>query len=192
MLDVDVLLIETDSSLQKVLAESSLLGASPSFKRQEIVWVHQGTVLQAALNKVTILSLDVLLKELVPKISDVVTVVLDPPSPEELLAMEAFRLVYGSETSWGEKEPHLENATQLRAANEAYRQGAVDNDGITLRPKAAEIANDSAKIIYDVYFGDSAAYTNLDRVVYLLDGVWKVTEKDFCDFLSAAQTPCGK
>ena len=192
MLDVDVLLIETDSSLEKVLAESSLLGASPSFKRQEIVWVHQGTVLQAALNKVTILSLDVLLKELVPKISDVVTVALDPPSPEELLAMEAFRLVYGSETSWGAKEPHLENATQLRAANEAYRQGAVDNDGITLRPKAAEIANDSAKIIYDVYFGDSAAYTNLDRFVYLIDGVWKVTEKDFCDFLSAAQTPCGE
>ena len=190
-LDVDVLLIEADSSLEEVLSESSLLGVSPSVERQEIVWVHRGTTLQAALNTVTILSLEVLLEELVPKISDVVTVVLDPPTTEELLAMEAFRLVYGSETSWSEKEPHLENAAQLRAANEAYRQGAVDNDGITLRPKAAEISNDSAKIIYDVYFGDSAAYTDLDRIVYLIDGVWQVTEGDFCDFLSAAQTPCG-
>ena len=121
-----------------------------------------------------------------------VTVVLDPHSPEELLALEAFRLVFVIETSWGEKEPHLENATQLRAANEAYRQGAVDNDGITLRPKAAEIANDSAKIIFFFYMGYSEFYTNLDRFVYLIDGVWKVTEKDFCDFLSAAQTPCGE
>ncbi len=190
-LDVDVLLIEADSSVKEVLAESSLLAASPSFQRQDIVWVHRGTALQAALGTVTILSLDVLLEELVPKISEVVTVVLDPPSPEELLAMEAFRLVYGSEISWAEKEPHLENASQLRAANDAYQQGAVDNDGITLRPKAAEITNDSAKIIYDVYFGDSAAYTDLDRIVYLIDGVWKVTESDFCDFLSAARTPCG-
>jgi len=190
-LDVDVLLIEADASLEKVIAESPLLRASPSLQREEIVWVSRGTALQAALNTVTILSLEVLLEELVPKVSDVVTVMLDPPSAEELLAMEAFRLVYGSETGWSDKEPHLENAAQLRAANEAYRQGAVDNDGITLRPKAAEITNDSAKIIYDVYFGDAAAYIDLERTVYLLDGVWTVAERDFCDFLSAAQTPCG-
>ena len=192
LLDVDVLLVETESPLTDALIESSLLGAVPAVQQQKTVWLERGTALHAALNTVTILSLDLLLDELVPKISDVVTVVLDPPTAEELLAMEAFRLVYGSETKWSEKKRHLENAGELRIANEAYRAGAADNGGITLRPKAAEIVNDSARIIYDVYFGDSAAYTDLDRTVYLIDGLWTVTEKDYCGFLSAAQVPCSE
>ena len=104
--------------------------------------------------------------------------------------MEAFRLVYGSETIWEDKAPHLQKANELLDANELYRLGAVDNDGITLTPKAAEINDDEATIIYDVYFGDSPAYTDLDRTIYFVDGILQVTKEDFCGFLSAAQTPC--
>ena len=105
--------------------------------------------------------------------------------------MEAFRLVYGSETEWNEKQPHLENASQLRNANQAYRIGAEDNGGITLRPKSAQIEGNKATVVYDVYFGDAPAYNDLQRSLYLVEGIWQVTESDFCDFLSAAQTPCG-
>ena len=185
LLDVDVLIVDSDS-----VARTSLVAVRPFLAKDNVVWVDQGSDLQRAVNSITILSLSLILEELVPNISQVVTVVINPPTAEEEAAMEAFRLVYGSETRWEDKAPHLERAIELRDANEAYRLGAIDNNGITLAPKAAQIDNDTATIIYDVYFGSSPAYTDLDRTIYLVDGVWQVTRDDFCGFLSAAQTPC--
>ena len=182
---VDVLVVESDPALR-----DSLIYSHPFLEQENVVWVDRGSGLDTAVSSITILSLSLLLEELVPNISQVVTVVIDPPTAEEEAAMEAFRLVYGSETIWEDTAPHLQKANELRDANELYRLGAVDNDGITLTPKAAEINDDEATIIYDVYFGDSPAYTDLDRTIYLVDGIWQVTKEDFCGFLSAAQTPC--
>ena len=186
-LDVDVLVVESDLALR-----TSLVDSRPFLEQENVVWVDQGSDYEGAINSITILSLSLLLEDLVPDISQIVTVVIDPPTAEEEAAMEAFRLVYGSETIWEDKAPHLERASELRDANEAYRLGAIDNNGITLTPKAAQISNGEATIIYDVYFGDSPAYTDLDRTIYLVDGIWQVTKDDFCGFLSAAQTPCPK
>ena len=185
LLAVDVLVVESDPALR-----NSLLDSQPFLEPENVIWVDRGSGLDTAVSSITILSLRLLLEELVPNISQVVTVVIDPPTAEEEAAMNAFRLVYGSETIWEDKAPHLQKANELRDANEAYRLGAVDNDGITLTPKAAEINDNEAIIIYDVYFGDSPAYTDLDRTIYLVDGIWQVTKDDFCGFLSAAQTPC--
>ena len=185
LLAVDVLVVESDPVLR-----NSLIDSQPFLEQENVIWVDRGSGFDTAVSSITILSLSLLLEELVPNISQVVTVVIDPPTAEEEAAMKAFRLVYGSETIWEDKAPHLQEANELRDANEAYRLGAVDNDGITLTPKAAEINDNEAIIIYDVYFGDSPAYTDLDRTIYLVDGIWQVTKDDFCGFLSAAQTPC--
>ena len=185
LLAVDVLVVESDPVLR-----NSLIDSQPFLEQENVIWVDRGSGFDTAVSSITILSLSLLLEELVPNISQVVTVVIDPPTAEEEAAMNAFRLVYGSETIWEDKAPHLQKANELRDANEAYRLGAVDNDGITLTPKAAEINDNEAVIIYDVYFGDSPAYTDLDRTIYLVDGIWQVTKDDFCGFLSAAQTPC--
>ena len=185
LLAVDVLVVESDPVLR-----NSLIDSQPFLEQENVIWVDRGSGLDTAVSSITILSLRLLLEELVPNISQVVTVVIDPPTAEEEAAMKAFRLVYGSETIWEDKAPHLQKANELRYAYEAYRLGAVDNDGITLTPKAAEINDNEAVIIYDVYFGDSPAYTDLDRTIYLVDGIWQVTKDDFCGFLSAAQTPC--
>ena len=185
LLAVDVLVVESDPVLR-----NSLIDSQPFLEQENVIWVDRGSGFDTAVSSITILSLSLLLEELVPNISQVVTVVIDPPTAEEEAAMKAFRLVYGSETIWEDKAPHLQEANELRDANEAYRLGAVDNDGITLTPKAAEINDNEAVIIYDVYFGDSPAYTDLDRTIYLVDGIWQVTKDDFCGFLSAAQTPC--
>ena len=98
--------------------------------------------------------------------------------------------VYDSEAAWEEKALHLENATSLEASNTVYREGASNSGGISLNPTSATINGDVATIIYDVYFGDSPAYTDLDRVITRVDGVWVVTEEDFCGFLASARTPC--
>ena len=185
LLAVDVLVVESDPVLR-----NSLIDSQPFLEQENVIWVDRGSGLDTAVSSITILSLRLLLEELVPNISQVVTVVIDPPTAEEEAAMKAFSLVYGSETIWEDKAPHLQKANELRDANEAYRLGAVDNDGIALTPKAAEINDNEAVIIYDVYFGDSPAYTDLDRTIYLVDGIWQVTKDDFCGFLSAAQTPC--
>ena len=178
LLAVDVLVVESDPVLR-----NSLIDSQPFLEQENVIWVDRGSGFDTAVSSITILSLSLLLEELVPNISHVVTVVIDPPTAEEEAAMKAFRLVYGSETIWDDKAPHLQEATELRDANEAYRLGAVDNDGITLTPKAAEINDNEAIIIYDVYFGDSPAYTDLDRTFYLVDGIWQVTKADFCGFL---------
>ena len=186
LISVDVAVVNGNPS------DAEWLGASfPGLNLENIVWIEEQSLTDRALNSVTILSAEWLLDELVPRIAELVTVVLEPPTEDESAAMEAFRLVYGSETEWNEKQPHLENASQLRNANQAYRIGAEDNGGITLRPKSAQIEGNKATVVYDVYFGDAPAYNDLQRSLYLVEGIWQVTESDFCDFLSAAQTPCG-
>ena len=51
------------------------------------------------------------------------------------------------------------------------------------------VNGDVATIIYDVYFGDSPAYTDLDRVITRVDGVWVVTE-GLLRLPASARTPC--
>ena len=100
----------------------------------------------------------------------------------------AASMVYDSEAAWEEKALHLENATSLEASNTVYREGASNSGGISLNPTSATINGDVATIIYDVYFGDEPVYTGLGN--HRVDGVWVVTEEDFCSWRRRA--PCSR
>tara|TARA_B100001996_G_scaffold240630_1_gene186037 strand:+ start:1749 stop:2339 length:591 start_codon:yes stop_codon:yes gene_type:complete len=116
--------------------------------------------------------------------------VVTPITAEGQAAMDAFALVYDSNANWAEKAPHLENSDLLEASNEGYRAGSEGLGGITLRPSGVTVDGDTATIIYDVLFGENAAYESLDRVINRIDGVWVVSQEDYCSFLSSARTPC--
>ncbi|HAB57386.1 MAG TPA: hypothetical protein DCE75_04970 [Acidimicrobiaceae bacterium] len=162
------------------------------FQDDRVVWIPQRSELFGALSFSTILSVEFLVENLVSLLAESGSA--DTPdtelSPEAEAAMAAFALVYDSEAAWEDKAPHLENAASLEASNTGYREGASNNGGISLNPTSATINGDVATVIYDVYFGDSPAYTDLDRVIARVDGVWLVTEEDFCGFLASARTPC--
>ncbi|MBH99940.1 MAG: hypothetical protein CL467_04965 [Acidimicrobiaceae bacterium] len=104
--------------------------------------------------------------------------------------MEAFALVYNSEAEWGQKVVHLEDGPELETSNAIYKAGGETMGGISLSPKTAVIDGDVARITYDVMFGGKVAYDNMTRTIRLINGVWKVSRVDYCDFLSSARTPC--
>ena len=192
LLDVDRLIIAADPVTQRAIEADSLWQSLSVFQDDRVVWVPQRSELYGALSFSTILSVEFLVEKLVPLLAEPGSA--DTPdaelSPEAEAAMAAFALVYDSEAAWEEKALHLENATSLEASNTVYREGASNSGGISLNPTSATINGDVATIIYDVYFGDSPAYTDLDRVITRVDGVWVVTEEDFCGFLASARTPC--
>ena len=192
LLDVDRLIIAADPITQEAIEADSLWQSLSVFQDDRVVWIPQRSELFGALSFSTILSVEFLIEELVPLLAEPSSA--DTPdaelSPEAEAAMVAFALVYDSEAAWEDKAPHLENAASLEASNTAYRAGASNSGGISLDPTSATINGDVATVIYDVYFGDSPAYTGLDRVIARVDGVWVVTEEDFCGFLTSARTPC--
>ena len=192
LLDVDRLIIAADPVTQEAIEADSLWQSLSVFQDDRVVWIPQRSELFGALSFSTILSVEFLVEKLVPLLAEPSSA--DTPdaelSPEAEAAMAAFALVYDSEAAWEDKAPHLENATSLEASNTVYREGASNSGGISLNPTSATINGDVATIIYDVYFGDSPAYTDLDRVITRVDGVWLVTEEDFCGFLASARTPC--
>ena len=192
LLDVDRLIIAADPVTQRAIEADSLWQSLSVFQDDRVVWVPQRSELFGALSFSTILSVEFLVEKLVPLLAEPGSADTSDAelSPEAEAAMAAFALVYDSEAAWEEKALHLENATSLEASNTVYREGASNSGGISLNPTSATINGDVATIIYDVYFGDSPAYTDLDRVITRVDGVWVVTEEDFCGFLASARTPC--
>ena len=192
LLDVDRLIIAADPVTQGAIEADSLWQSLSVFQDDRVVWVPQRSELFGALSFSTILSVEFLVEKLVPLLAEPGSADTSDAelSPEAEAAMAAFALVYDSEAAWEEKALHLENATSLEASNTVYREGASNSGGISLNPTSATINGDVATIIYDVYFGDSPAYTDLDRVITRVDGVWVVTEEDFCGFLASARTPC--
>ncbi|MEM9520032.1 MAG: iron-siderophore ABC transporter substrate-binding protein [Actinomycetota bacterium] len=191
LLDVDTLLIASSPTTRDEIEADPLWQSLSVFQEDRVVWIQQRSELYGALSFSTILSVDFLVDELVPLLAGGDTADTEVAlSPEAEAAMAAFALVYDSNAAWEDKAPHLENAASLEASNAAYQAGGDGMGGISLDPTSATIDGDMATVIYDVYFGDSAAYTGLDRTITLIDGVWVVAEADYCDFLASARTPC--
>ena len=105
-------------------------------------------------------------------------------------AMDAWAIVFDSETGFAEKVAHLENAAQLESTVTAYAETGAQFGGVSLEPTAVSIDGDVATITYNVLFGGSAAYSDLSGEMRLTDGVWVVSRDTFCGFMASARTPC--
>ena len=114
----------------------------------------------------------------------------EPASPEAQAAMDAWATVFDSGVDFADKAPHLEDAVSLEVSNQRYQEAGESLGGITLEPSAAAIDGDTATITYDVLFGGTAAYSDLDGIVTLVDGAWVVGRDEYCGFLASARTPC--
>lgn len=104
--------------------------------------------------------------------------------------MAAWALVFDSTAAFADKAPHLEDSANLEASNEGFLTAGDAMGGISLAPSGAMVDGDTATVIYDVLFGENAAYNDLDGEIALVDGVWVVSRDAYCGFLSSARTPC--
>ncbi len=109
---------------------------------------------------------------------------------EEAAAAEAWATVFDSTLGYDAKAAHLEDAEALAATVESYTAAGDAMGGISLVPTAATIDGETATVIYDVLFGDAAAYEDLDGEVSLVDGVWVVSRAEFCGFMASARNNC--
>lgn len=184
LLDVDILIMRASPDQQAVYEEDPLWGALDVMAEGRILWLDTSDPIYGALSFTTILSIDYLLEELAP-------LIMAKLHPEEAAAMSAWAIVFDSNAEWAVKVAHLEDSANLEESNEQYREGGEQMGGFSLRPTGAVIEGDTATITYDVLFGESPAYTDLQGVIDLVDGVWVVSRDTYCGFLAQARTPCG-
>ncbi len=208
LLDVDTLvwLAGTDAEIE-ALANFELRNNLRATQEGREVFV--GQLLGGAFSFASPLSFDYLLDELVPELAAAVDG--DPATPvpsaaalgaaseaaagaepteEEAAAMAAWALVFDSTADFADKAPHLEDAANLESSNAGFLAAGEAMGGISLAPTSATIDGDTATVIYDVLFGENAAYTALDGTMQLVDGVWVVSRERYCGFLASARTPC--
>lgn len=183
LLDVDLLIMRASPDLQATLESDPLWGALDVMADQRVLWLDSSDTIYGALSFTTILSIQYLLEEFAPLITATL-------HPEEAAAMSAWATVFDSNAEWALKAPHIEGSGDLEESNENYRAGGESMGGFSLRPTMAVIEGDTATITYDVLFGGSAAYTDLQGVIDLVDGTWVVSRDAYCGFLAQARTPC--
>ncbi|MEL6981142.1 MAG: iron-siderophore ABC transporter substrate-binding protein [Actinomycetota bacterium] len=212
LLDVDTLvwLAASDAEIE-ALADFELRNNLRATQEGREVFV--GQLLGGAFSFASPLSLDYLLDELVPELAAAVDG--DPatevpsaaalgaaatgagggddgaePTEEEAAAMAAWALVFDSTAAFADKAPHLEDAAALETSNVGFLDAGDAMGGISLDPTGAVVDGETATITYDVYFGENAAYNDLDGEISLVDGVWVVSRDEYCGFLASARTPC--
>lgn len=184
LLDVDVLIMRASPDQQAVFEDDPLWGALDVMAESRILWLDTSDPIYGALSFTTILSIEYLLEHLAP-------LIMATLHPEEAAAMSAWAIVFDSNAEWALKSPHIAESDNLEESNEQYRAGGEQMGGFSLRPTGAVIEGDTATITYDVLFGESPAYTDLQGVIDLVDGVWVVSRDTYCGFLAQARTPCG-
>jgi iron complex transport system substrate-binding protein len=62
--------------------------------------------------------------------------------------------------------------------------------GISLQPTAVVIDGDVATVTYDVYFGETVAYSALEGQMANVGGIWVVARDEFCTFMASARNAC--
>ena len=184
LLDVDVLIMRASPDQQAVFEDDPLWAALEVMAEGRILWLDTSDPIYGALSFTTILSIDYLLEELTP-------LIMAKVYPEQAAAMSAWAIVFDSNAEWALKAPHIEDSQNLEESNENYRTGGETMGGFSLRPTQAVIEGDVATITYDVLFGGSPGYTDLQGVIDLIDGTWVVSRDTYCGFLAQARTPCG-
>ena len=183
LLDVDVLIMRASPDLQATFEDDPLWGALDVMSEGRILWLDSSDPIYGALSFTTILSIEYLLEELAP-------LIMAKLHPEEAAAMSAWAIVFDSNAEWSLKAPHIGDSENLEESNEQFRAGGESMGGFSLRPTKAVIEGNTAAITYDVLFGGSAAYQDLEGVIDLVDGTWVVSRDTYCGFLVQARTPC--
>ncbi len=184
LLDVDVLIMRASPDLQATLEADPLWGALDVMAEERVLWLDSSDTIYGALSFTTILSIEYLLEELAP-------LIMAKVYPEQAAAMNAWAIVFDSNAEWSLKAPHIEDSENLEESNENYHAGGESMGGFSLLPTRAVIEGDVATITYDVLFGGSPAYTDLEGAISLVDGTWVVGRDTYCGFLAQARTPCG-
>jgi iron complex transport system substrate-binding protein len=119
--------------------------------------------------------------------SDSAAVALDA---DQQAAADAWSTVFDSAVPFADKAALVEDADALQATIEGYTTLGETMGGVTLVPTAVTVEGDTATITYDVMFGGTAAYEDVEGAINRVDGVWIVPRSEFCGFMAQARNAC--
>ncbi len=123
------------------------------------------------------------------------TTVADEPEPgdsgpevDEITA--AYEIVFSSETSYEDKAPLLDDPEGLEDTVTKYQETGASMGGVGLVATSVTVDGDSASVTYDLLFGGTPTYPDLQGDAVLIDGTWKITRTMFCAIMSSARVGC--
>jgi len=104
--------------------------------------------------------------------------------------VEAYLVVFDSETTFEEKAPFITEPAGLEGTVEAYAAAGDDVGGIALQADRVGIDGNDALVIYSFLFAGNAAYSDLEGEAVLTDAGWQIGTEFFCEIMELARVGC--
>jgi hypothetical protein len=104
--------------------------------------------------------------------------------------VEAYVVVFDSETTFEEKAPFLTDPGGLEDTVEAYAAAGDDFGGIALQADRVGIDGNDALVIYSFLFAGNPAYSDLEGEAVLTDAGWQIGTEFFCEIMELARVGC--
>ncbi|MCL1601014.1 MAG: hypothetical protein M3112_05700 [Actinomycetia bacterium] len=106
--------------------------------------------------------------------------------------VEAYVVVFDSETSFEEKAPFITDPTGLEGTVEAYAAAGDGVGGIALQADEVGIDGNDARVIYSFLFAGNPAYSDLEGEAVLADAGWQVSTEFFCEIMELSRVGCSQ
>jgi hypothetical protein len=110
--------------------------------------------------------------------------------PEVDAIVEAYSIVFDSETTFEEKAPYLVDPSGLEETVTGYMAAGDAVGGIDLLATAVTIDGDSATVTYDFLFAGNPTYEDLEGDAVKTAAGWQITTEMFCGIMSSARVGC--
>lgn len=110
--------------------------------------------------------------------------------PDVDAIVEAYGVVFDSETTFEEKAPYLVDPSGMEETVTGYMEAGDAVGGIELQVSAVTIDGDAAAVTYDFLFAGNPSYTGLEGDAVRTDAGWQISREMFCDIMSSARVGC--
>jgi hypothetical protein len=110
--------------------------------------------------------------------------------PDVDAVVEAYLVVFDSETTFEEKAPYLVDPTGLEDTVVGYTAAGEAVGGITLEATAVTIDGDAAAVTYNFLFAGNPTYQGLEADAVKTEAGWQITRETFCGIMSSARVGC--
>ncbi len=104
--------------------------------------------------------------------------------------VEAYNIVFSSETTFEEKAPYLIEPDGLEETVAKYAETGTQMGGVSVAATAVEIDGDKASVSYALLFSGNPTYTDLSGTAVRTDAGWQVSRTMFCGLMQSARVGC--
>lgn len=111
-------------------------------------------------------------------------------SADEEAVKTAWTTVFDSAVPVPDKLRYVADPTAAEPVLTAYAGAGQQVGGITFAADSVVVNGDGAEITYDVAFAGNPVYQDLKGAVERSGDTWVVSQRQFCEVMASARTPC--